>query len=91
MQQNLWRDTRAIAYVWALGLIALVLGAVIYFPMSYAWDAVYASIVGQYVFTGVTAEGISVIQIIISYLMAFMAVFVVNWIIVNSKSEAYGQ
>lgn len=91
MRRNLWRDTSGIAYVWAMFAILIVLGAVLYFPMSYVWDKVYTTITGDYVFTGDTALGIAAINLVMSYLMAFVVIFGINWVIVNSKSEAYEQ
>lgn len=87
--RNFVKDERAIVWAWAMLIIALILGAVIFFPLSYAWDQVYTNIVGQYTFTGDTALGITVIQIIMSYMMGFAVIFGVNWLIVQSKSEAY--
>ena len=98
MQKNIkeslqkFRQNRiALAYIWAIAAIMLVLGAIIYFPLSYAWDAVYANIVGSYTFTGTTALGITVIQLIVSYTLAFSVIFTVNWMLVNAKAGAYNQ
>ena len=83
------KSTSGIVWAWAMVFIMIVLGAVLYFPLSFAWDAVYSNVMGEYVFTGNTALGITVIQLIVSYLMAFSVIFAINWLIVQSKQEGY--
>ena len=89
--KNFLANTSGISWVWGIFVIFLVLGAVVFFPLSYAWDTIYQNVVGQYTFTGDTALGITVIQLIMSYMMAFAVIFAVNWMIVNSKASAYDQ
>ena len=91
LTKNFRADTKGLAWIWAMGAIFIILGAIVYFPLSYAWDHVYVAIVGNYTFTGNTASGLSVIQLIISYLLAFGILFTINWMIVNSKAENYNQ
>jgi len=91
MRRYFVKDERAIVWAWAMLAIMLVLGAIIYFPLSYAWDQIYTNVVGQYTFTGNTALGITAIQLIMSYMMAFVVIAGINWLIVQSKSEAYSQ
>ena len=85
--KNLIKDKSGLMWIWGVAAIALVLGAVIYFPLSYAWNAVYTEVVGDYVFTGTTALGINVIVFIVSYLMSFIVIAVINWMLVQSKVE----
>ena len=87
--QKFRQNRVALAYIWAMSAIMIVLGAVIYFPLSYAWDAVYANVVGNYTFTGTTALGITVIQLVISYMMGFLVLFTVNWMLVQAKMQRY--
>jgi glucan phosphoethanolaminetransferase (alkaline phosphatase superfamily) len=87
--RNFRQNTSGIARIWAIGIIFIILGAVVYFPLSYTWDHVYTAIVGTYTFTGNTASGIALIKLIISYLLAFGVLITINWMIVNSKAEQY--
>jgi hypothetical protein len=82
-------DQVGLAYVWAMAAIMIVLGAIIYFPLSYAYDAVYTNIVGNYTFTGTTALGITAIQLIVSYMLGFLVIFTVNWMLVQAKMQRY--
>jgi hypothetical protein len=84
------KDTSGLAWIWAMLVIYIVLGAVVYFPLSYAWDHIYVAIVGDYTFTGNTLAGILAIKFIISYLLVFGLLFAINWAITNSKAEQYG-
>ena len=89
--RNFVKNESAIVWAWAMLAIMLVLGAVIFFPLSYAWDQIYTNVVGQYTFTGDTALGVAAIQLIMSYMMAFAVMIGINWLIVQSKAEGYNQ
>jgi hypothetical protein len=88
-KRSLIKDTSGLAWVWAMSAITIVLGAVIYFPLSYVWQHLYAYIVADYVFTGDTALGLAAINLLLSYLLAIGLVILINWAIVQSKSENY--
>ena len=83
------RDESALAWIWAISVISLALGAVVYFPLSYTWQHLYAFIVGDYVFTGDTYYALVAIQFIISYLLVFGTILTINWAIVNAKASQY--
>lgn len=89
MKRNFLKDTSAVAYIWALAVIGIILGAIIYFPLSFCFDAIYNSVTGQYTFSGTSASTVTIMQIAVSYLLAFVILIVVNWAFVQSKSEAY--
>jgi hypothetical protein len=82
-------DKKGIAWVLGMAIISICFLPIIYFPLSYAFDQVYTVIVGEYTFTGVTAQAITVVQLILSYLMGFAMIFTVNWAIVQAKSKRY--
>ena len=76
---------------WVIGvaIISIFLMPIVYFPVDYAWDAVYVAITADYTFTGATANAIMVVQLIISYLCVFSLIFTINWAIVQAKSRSY--
>ena len=82
-------DTSGLAYIYAMFFLAIPLMFVVYFPLSYVWDHLYAFIVGQYTYTGDTALGIAAKQFIISYLLAFGLIFNTVWSFINSKASQY--
>ena len=87
--RNFRRDQRGLAWVIGVALLAIAFMPVIYFPLDYTWDQVYAAIAGDYTFTGATASSVTVVQFIISYMLAFGLLFVVNWAIVQAKAGRY--
>lgn len=87
--RNWHRNQQGLAWVIGIAIIAILFMPIVYFPLDYAWDVVYISIVGDYVFTGSTASAIVMVQFIISYMLAFGLIFVVNWAIVQAKSGRY--
>jgi hypothetical protein len=89
VKRSFRRDQRALAWVLGVAVIAILLMPIVYFPLDYAWDQVYVSIVGDYTFTGSTALAVTVVQFILSYLCAFGLLFVVNWAIVQAKAGRY--
>ena len=89
--RNFIRDEKALAWIWAISLISLALSAVVYFPLSYAFEHLYAFIIGGYTFTGDTYYALVAIQFITSYLLVFGTILTINWAIVNAKSSAYSE
>lgn len=83
------RDRRGVAWVLGVAVLGVLLMPVVYFPLSYAWDQLYALVTDGYVFTGVYANALMVVQIIISYLLAFSLLFIVNWAVVQAKARRY--
>ena len=88
--RNFRQNTSGLAYVWAVCLLTIILMPIVYFPLSYVWDHLYASITGSYTFTGDTALGLAAIKMIISLLLVIGMVIMINWGIVQSKSSSYG-
>jgi len=82
-------DQRGIGWVIGMAVLAILFLPVIYFPLNYAWDQLYGIIIGQYTFTGTAAEAINVVQLIISYLMAFAMFTIVYWSIIQAKAKRY--
>jgi hypothetical protein len=87
--RNVIRDKSGLAWIWAISIISLALGAVVYFPLSYVWEHLYAYIIGDYTFVGDTYYGLVAMNFILSYLLAFGLVFTINWAIVNAKASSY--
>ena len=87
--KRFYHDENALAYIWGMCLICVVLSAVVYFPLSYVWDHLYASITGTYVFTGDTAYGLTAIKLLLSFLLVFVLVALIKLAIVNAKSQQY--
>jgi hypothetical protein len=87
--QRFKNDKRGVGWILGLALLAILFLPVIYFPLNFAWDQLYGVIAAEYVFTGVTAQAITVVQVIISYMMAFALLITINWAIVQSKSKRY--
>lgn len=85
------RDQKGLAWVIGVALISIFFIPVVYFPLDYAWDQVYATITGDYVFTGSIALAITAVQIIVSYLVVFGLLFTINWAIVQAKAGRYNQ
>jgi len=83
------KDKRAVGWVFGVAAISILIMPFVYFPLDYAWDQVYVSIVGDYTFTGTTASAITVVQVIISYMCAFGLLFTINWAIVQAKAQRY--
>lgn len=78
-----------VSWVIGVAIISIFLMPIVYFPVDYAWDAVYVAIVADYTFTGATANAITVVQLIISYLCIFGLLFTINWAIVQAKAKSY--
>ena len=89
MRRKFLKNNSGLAYIYAVGLLSFLLMPFVYFPFSYAFDHVYTLIVGDYTFTGTTALGIAAIQFIMSYMLAFGAIFTVAWMIVNAHAQQY--
>ncbi len=89
MKRSWVRDERALAAALGIALISVLFMPFVYFPLSYAWDQVYAAIVGGYTFTGSTAYAVTFVQILVSYLLGFGILFTVNWVIVQAKAGRY--
>jgi hypothetical protein len=82
-------DKRGIGWVLGVAVLSILFLPIIYFPLNYAWDQLYGVITDGYTFTGVTAQAVTVVQLVISYLMAFSIFFTINWAIVQAKSQRY--
>lgn len=82
-------DKRGIAWVLGTAVVSLFIMPIIYFPLSYAWDQVYAAITSGYTFTGTSALAITAVQMILSYLMAFGVLFTIVWASVQAKKSRY--
>ena len=78
-----------VSWVIGVAILSIFLMPIVYFPLDYAWDAVYVAIVADYTFTGATASAITVVQLIISYLCIFGLLFTINWAIVQAKAKSY--
>ena len=89
-QKGFIKNTSGLAWVWAVAVLCVLLMPVIYFPLSYVFDHLYAYITGSYTFTGDTAYGLSAIKLIISFLLFIGVVIVINWSIVQAKAQSYG-
>ena len=89
MRKGFIQNKSALAYVWAMGALAIGLNVAVYFPLSYAFEHVYALIVGSYQFTGDTALGLAAISFICSSLLAIGLIFTINWAFVNAKASQY--
>jgi Ni,Fe-hydrogenase I cytochrome b subunit len=87
--KKLRNDNRGVGWVIGVAVISILFLPFVYFPLSYTWDQFYAVVSDGYVFTGVYASAIRVVQIIISYLLVFSLLFVVNWAIVQAKARRY--
>jgi hypothetical protein len=87
--EKLRNDKRGIAWVLGVAVLSILLMPFVYFPLSYAWDQFYVAVTDSYVFTGVYANAIRVVQIIISYLVVFGLFYTINWAIVNAKARRY--
>lgn len=82
-------DNSGIAWVLGVAVLSILLMPLVYFPLSYTWDQFSELVYGEYVFTGVYAASIRVVQVIISYLLAFGLLFTINWAIVQAKARRY--
>ena len=88
--RNFRKNQSGLAWIWAVALLSLILMPIIYFPLSYVFDHLYATITGSYTFTGDTAYGLAAIKMIISFLLFIGVLIVINWAIVQSKASSYG-
>ncbi len=82
-------DRRGVAWVYGVAVISILLMPIVYFPLDVAWDAIFESVTGSYVFTGSTASAITFVQVIINYLLVFGLLFTINWAIVQAKARRY--
>ncbi|MFA5366127.1 MAG: hypothetical protein WC325_13175 [Candidatus Bathyarchaeia archaeon] len=89
MLRKLKNDKSGVGWVLGVAILCLLFMPVVYFPLSYAWDNVYAVFTGSYVFTGITASALTVVELIIDYLLVFGLLFTINWAIVQAKSKRY--
>lgn len=87
--QSFKKNESGVGWVIGVAIISILLMPFVYFPLSYTFDQFYAVITDGYVFTGVYANAIRVVQIIISYLVIFGILFTLNWAIVQAKSKRY--
>ena len=68
-------DRRGVAWVVGVAVISILLMPVVYYPLDYAWDVVFYSVTGGYVFTGTTASAVKFVQVLINYLIVFGLLF----------------
>jgi hypothetical protein len=80
-------DRRGVAWVVGVAVISILLMPVVYYPLDYAWDVVFYSVTGGYVFTGTTASAVTFVKVIINYLIVFGLLFTINWAIVQAKAR----
>jgi hypothetical protein len=83
------KDQNGVGWVLGVAVISLVFTPFLYFPLSYAWDQFYGVVAASYTFTGVTAQAIIVVRLIIYYLAAFSVFIIIGWAIVQAKSKRY--
>lgn len=89
-QQRLLANNSGLAWVWIVGFgLTIPMCALIYWCLDYPFDLIVQSIGGMYTFTGVMAYAWSTTQFIISYLLAFVIIYAVIWVIVNSKTPNF--
>ncbi len=83
-----FRSNRAgLAWIWIVGFVlTLPFCALIYWTMDYPLDLIIISLTGMYSFTGTMLYAWNAVQLIISYLLAFVVIYAVIWVLVNSKS-----
>ena len=88
-KRNFRKNTKGIGWVLGVAFLSLALTPIVYFPLSYAWDQIYGFITDSYTFTGITASSTLAVQLIISYLMAFVVFFTASWAITQAKRARY--
>lgn len=89
-EQSLIDNQKGLAWIWIVGLgLTLPMCALIYWCLDYPFDLIVGTVSGMYTFTGTMAMAWTTTQLILSYLLAFVAVFTVAWVIQTSKSP-YG-
>jgi hypothetical protein len=85
--KKLLHDNSGVGWVIGVAVISILLMPVVYYPLDSAWDSVFYSVTGNYVFTGSTASAVTFVQVIINYLLVFGLLFTVNWAIVQAKAR----
>lgn len=85
--RSLWLDNCGVAWVVGVAVISILLMPVVYYPLDAAWDVVFYSVTGGYVFTGTTASAVTFVQVLINYLIVFGLLFTVNWALVQAKAR----
>jgi uncharacterized membrane protein YjjP (DUF1212 family) len=87
--KKLLKDNRGVGVVLGIAVLSFILLPLVYFPLSYAWDTFFIKVTGSYVFTGITANAIVFVNVLISWLIIFGLLFTINWAIVQAKSRRY--
>ena len=91
MLKQFRKDKRGVAWVWIVGfLLTIPMCALIQFALSYPFDLITEQMAGLYTLTGPMASAGLAIQFIISYSLAFVIIYAVIWVTVNSKSSGGG-
>lgn len=81
-------DVCGLAWVWVVGFgLSLPFCAFLYWMLDYPFDIIARHCLGLYTFSGTMAYAWTACQIIVSYLLAFVVIYSVIWVIVNSKSS----
>ena len=87
MLKQFRKDKRAVAWVWIVGFfLTIPMCAVIQFALSYPFDLITEQLASEYTPTGAMASAGLAIQFIISYSLAFVIIYAVIWVVVNSKT-----
>lgn len=89
MLKKLRSDRRGVGWVLGVAVLSIVFMPVIYFPLCYAWDNMLVVFTSNYTFTGVTANVITIVRMLIAYMLVFGVLFTINWAIVQAKMRRY--
>jgi hypothetical protein len=85
-----FRNSRSgVGWVIGVALISVVLAPFVWFPLAYAWDQVYANVVGSYTFTGDYVYAIAIVQVFVSYIIVFTLIATVMWAIIQAKARKF--
>ena len=76
--------------MWAVAALALIFCPIVYWAVGWPYEMIVNQLLQIHTFTGVMADSLTAVRVIISYLMVFVIFYVVIWAFVNSKTPQYG-
>jgi len=80
-------NKEGLAWVWIVGFfLSLPMCGLVYWVLDYPFELIAEQMTGLYTLTGTMAYSWMAVHFTISYLLAFVLIFTILWVIINSKS-----
>ena len=88
-RQNLLKDNRGVAYIWAVVIIGIIFVPFTYQLIGQAWSAVFDWAFGIRAWDGTLLSAFTLTRVIVSFLPTFALFGFIFYAVVNAKASAY--